>query len=140
MGLDLRRYIVGKKTTPHFFIYQTWDLSFLQDIDIDFALQFKELRQIGIYHEMAKDDAELATAEYWNHRYEESGAEEAYDWFRDWEQLGAWFKIHLSRPDARILHLGCGNSVSLLCLIYVYTRDSVTHVFIYCGEDATQCH
>ena len=89
---------------------------------------------------MAKDDAELATAEYWNHRYEESGAEEAYDWFRDWEQLGAWFKNHLSRPDVRILHLGCGNSVSLLCLIYVYTGDSVTHVFIYCGEGTKQCH
>lgn len=59
---------------------------------------------------MAKDDAELATSEYWNHRYEEIGAEEAYDWFRDWEQLGAWFKDHLSRPHAKILHLGCGNS------------------------------
>ena len=68
---------------------------------------------------MAKDDAELATAEYWNHRYEESGAEEAYDWFRDWEQLGAWFKDHLSRPHAKILHLGCGNSVSLPCPIYL---------------------
>lgn len=89
---------------------------------------------------MAIDDAELATAEYWNHRYEEIGVEEAYDWFRDWEQLGAWFKNHLSRPNANILHLGCGNSVSLPCLIWVSTRDDVTSVIVCCGEGAEQCH
>ncbi|KAI4134976.1 MAG: hypothetical protein LQ347_001061 [Umbilicaria vellea] len=59
---------------------------------------------------MAIDNAELASADYWNHRYEGIGVEEAYDWFRDWEQLGAWFKDHLSRPHAKVLHLGCGNS------------------------------
>ena len=62
---------------------------------------------------MAIDDAELASADYWNHRYGEIGAEEAYDWFRDGEQLGAWLKDHLSRPDAKVLHLGCGNSVGV---------------------------
>ena len=72
---------------------------------------------------MVKDDAELATTEYWNHRYEEIGVEEAYDWFRDWEQLEAWLKDHLSRPDAKILHLGCGNSVSLPWLIWVSSRN-----------------
>ena len=87
---------------------------------------------------MAIDDAELATAEYWNHRYEESGAEEAYDWFRDWEQLEAWFKDHLSLPHAEILHLGCGNSVSLPCAVWISTRNDVTSVIICCGEGLEQ--
>ena len=77
---------------------------------------------------MAIDNAELASADYWNHRYEEIGVEEAYDWFRDWEQLDAWFKDHLPRPHAKVLHLGCGNSVSLPCLIWVSTRNNVTSV------------
>ena len=89
---------------------------------------------------MAKDDTELATSEYWNHRYEESGAEEAYDWFRDWEQLEAWLKDHLLRPDAEILHLGCGNSVSLLWLICVSTRNNMASLIICCGEGTEQCH
>ncbi|CAF9908994.1 MAG: hypothetical protein ALECFALPRED_005189 [Alectoria fallacina] len=59
---------------------------------------------------MEKDSDELAFADYWNHRYVEKEGEDTYDWFRDWEQLGAWFKDHLSRPQANILHLGCGNS------------------------------
>ena len=89
---------------------------------------------------MPIDDAELATADYWNDRYEEIGAEEAYDWFRDWEQLGAWFKDHLSRPHANVLHLGCGNSVSSPCLIRVPTRYNLKSVVIYCGEVSEQCH
>lgn len=52
-------------------------------------------RQFGVYIIMPEDNAALASADYWNHKYEEIGVEEAYDWFRDWEQLGAWFKDHL---------------------------------------------
>ena len=78
------------------------------------------------------DDAELATTDYWNQRYQEVRVEEAYDWFRDWEQLGVWFKDHLTEPQARILHLGCGNSVSLLCLLQILTHHNVTPVIIYC--------
>ena len=89
---------------------------------------------------MPIDNAELATADYWNDRYEEIGAEEAYDWFRDWEQLEAWFKDHLSRPHANVLHLGCGNSVSSLCLIRVPTRNNLISVVISCGEVSEQCH
>lgn len=89
---------------------------------------------------MPIDNAELASADYWNYRYEEIGVEEAYDWFRDWEQLGAWFKDHLSRPHAKVLHLGCGNSVRLPCLIWVSTLNNVTSVIICCGEGTEQCH
>lgn len=64
---------------------------------------------------MAKDNVDLSFSDYWNHRYVEKEREgNTYDWFRDWEQLGAWFKDHLSRPQAKLLHLGCGNSVSLV--------------------------
>ena len=97
-------------------------------------------RQFGIYQKMPVDNAELASADYWNHRYEEIRVEEAYDWFRDWEQLGAWFKDHLPRPHAKVLHLGCGNSVSLPCLIWVSTRNNLTSVIICCGEGTEQCH
>ena len=38
---------------------------------------------------MTKDVSELAFVDYWNHRYiENEGRENAYDWFRDWDQLG----------------------------------------------------
>lgn len=105
-----------------------------EELDSDFSLSIP--RRCG----MAIDDAELASADYWNHRYEELGVEEAYDWFRDWEQLEAWFKDHLSRPQAKILHLGCGNSVSLSCLIWLSTCNNVTSVIICCGEGTEQCH
>ena len=62
---------------------------------------------------MGENAAELAFPDYWNRRYtEEEGKQDSYDWFRTWEHLEAWFKNHLSGSNARILHLGCGNSVS----------------------------
>ena len=87
--------------------------------------------------EMPIDNVELTSADYWNHRYEEIGVEEAYDWFRDWEQLGAWFKDHLSPPHAKVLHLGCGNSVSLACLIWLSARNNLISVII-CGGEGTE--
>ena len=117
------------------------DRIFLKVVENDFSLESKEeVGQFGVYLRMPIDNAELASADYWNHRYEEVGVEDAYDWFRDWEQLGAWFTDHLSQPHAKILHLGCGNSVSLPCLIWVLTRKNVTSVIICCGEGTGQCH
>ena len=74
---------------------------------------------------MGEDATELAFPEYWNRRYtEEEGKQDSYDWFRNWEHLEAWFKNHLSRSNARILHLGCGNSVSICTLHVSWTWQS----------------
>lgn len=77
-------------------------------------------------------DDELSHSTYWDQRYkgaiignetedpdntsDESRVKslETYDWFRTWEHLDLWIrKILLERfTQPRILHLGCGNSVS----------------------------
>lgn len=70
--------------------------------------------------EETKVDDELARSEYWNARYAKEGVEdkpdalETYDWFRSWEHLEDWFQSTLPSPSThpKILHLGCGNSVS----------------------------
>lgn len=59
------------------------------------------------------DCSKLAFPDYWNQKYseeEEEGKKDVYEWYRNWQQLEPWFRPHLSRPQARILHLGCGNS------------------------------
>lgn len=40
----------------------------------------------------------------------EKEGEDAYDWLRHWEQLGAWSKNLLSRPQAKVFCLRYGNS------------------------------
>jgi hypothetical protein len=75
---------------------------------------------------MTKDEEliELAHPEYWNERYTaeqkvgQDGIQPAldsYEWFRNFETLRSFFAKHLpaSSSNCHILHLGCGNSVSL---------------------------
>jgi len=70
---------------------------------------------------------ELAYPEYWNTRYGSqlhSGekcpdkALESYDWFRTFDKIHPFLLEYLPPASSgiRILHLGCGNSVSTLKL------------------------
>ncbi|KAK8233206.1 S-adenosyl-L-methionine-dependent methyltransferase [Phyllosticta capitalensis] len=54
----------------------------------------------------------LAYAEFWDERYSKAGEEPTHEWFRSFDALEPFFKKHLfTKPhDARILHLGSGDS------------------------------
>jgi hypothetical protein len=70
-----------------------------------------------------EDLEELAHPEYWDQRYasakkesKEDGASIAsFEWFRTFDNLRPFFEKHLPAACSAcsILHLGCGNSVSL---------------------------
>jgi hypothetical protein len=71
-----------------------------------------------------EDLIELSKPEFWDARYtsEQKVAQDgtqqvlnSYEWFRTFETLRPFFKKHLpaSATMCHILHLGCGNSVSL---------------------------
>lgn len=69
-------------------------------------------------HSSAMNESEveaLAYAEFWDERYSKAGEEPTHEWFRSFDALEPFFKKHLfTKPhDARILHLGSGDSVSL---------------------------
>lgn len=70
---------------------------------------------------------ELQYASYWDARYaappsdpdslarrEAADGQESYEWFRKFEHLKEFFERHLPAAEtkSKILHLGCGNSVS----------------------------
>lgn len=77
---------------------------------------------------MAKESLEeLQYASYWDARYaapssdpdslarrDAADGQESYEWFRKFEHLKVFFERHLPvvERQSRILHLGCGNSVS----------------------------
>ncbi len=77
---------------------------------------------------MVKDEElkELAHSEYWDQRYAlakretEDGSTTitSFEWFRTFENLRPFFERHLPAASSGcyILHLGCGNSVSLASL------------------------
>lgn len=64
----------------------------------------------------------LATPENWNTRYEKAETKDAsgdshvesFDWFRSFERIKPFLEKYLPAATAapRLLHLGCGNSVS----------------------------
>ena len=60
---------------------------------------------------------ELGFPGYWNKRYEDvsEGNEATHEWFRSFEKLRPLLKRHLPVPflGPRIIHLGCGDSVSV---------------------------
>ena len=66
---------------------------------------------------------ELAHASYWNKRYEAGDGEDgldtdgtgAYDWFKSFHSIRPFLEEHLPAVTLgpSILHLGCGNSVSV---------------------------
>ena len=59
---------------------------------------------------------ELAHAEYWDKRYtEKATTEDKYDWLRNFQAIKPFLAKHLPAEGstARIIQLGCGNSVSL---------------------------
>jgi hypothetical protein len=60
---------------------------------------------------------ELAHPEYWNNRYQKSTQGSTFEWFKSFENIKPLLSSHLPKPSEdgispRILHLGCGNSVS----------------------------
>lgn len=61
---------------------------------------------------MKKAEVErLALPEYWDEKYAAEGSDKSFDWFRDFQSLRPFFEKHMPKRDARIIHLGCGNSV-----------------------------
>lgn len=61
---------------------------------------------------MKKAEVErLAQPDYWDEKYTAEGATKSFDWFRDFQSLKPFFAKHMPDKAARILHLGCGNSV-----------------------------
>lgn len=61
---------------------------------------------------MSKVEQErLALSEYWDEKYTAEGSDKPFDWFRDFHSLNRFLEKHLSDRDARLIHLGCGNSV-----------------------------
>lgn len=72
---------------------------------------------------MPKDSLEqLAHASYWDRRYRTNDGGDAldtdgtgaYDWFKSFQAIRPFLERHLPGVDSapKILHLGCGNSVS----------------------------
>lgn len=63
-----------------------------------------------------KSIKELGFPEYWNRRYENASKCEnaTHEWFRSFEKLRPFLEKELPDPKLgpRILHLGCGDSVS----------------------------
>lgn len=62
---------------------------------------------------------ELSKAEYWEQRYKteeslEDGKPDEYEWFKTYTSLKPFLTKHMTEPQSnpRILHLGCGTSVS----------------------------
>ncbi|KAI9502199.1 hypothetical protein GGI26_003875 [Coemansia sp. RSA 1358] len=53
---------------------------------------------------------QYGTKEYWQQRYMQE-AEECFDWFKTYKDLEALFEKHIGSKGARILMLGCGNSM-----------------------------
>jgi EEF1A lysine methyltransferase 4 len=67
---------------------------------------------------MVKDsNEELAHPEYWDQRYSAGDDDaKAYDWLRRFDTIKPFMMEHLPAPgaNAKVLHLGSGNSVSLV--------------------------
>ena len=66
----------------------------------------------------AKTLEELAFPKYWDDRYSKPDAEESFEWFKSFDKLKGFLETWLPKPEEDgmwplILHLGCGNSVSL---------------------------
>lgn len=71
----------------------------------------------------AKTLEELAFAKYWDERYAKPDAEESFEWFKSYVNLKGFLKKWLPKVEAqneqpKILHLGCGNSVSFVVLVH----------------------
>jgi hypothetical protein len=65
----------------------------------------------------AKSLEELSTPAYWDNRYRDNSNGPIYEWFKPFTSLEPLLLEHLPKPSddgqaPRILHLGCGNSVS----------------------------
>ncbi|KAI8321272.1 S-adenosyl-L-methionine-dependent methyltransferase [Martensiomyces pterosporus] len=58
---------------------------------------------------LPESNAEYGTKEYWQKRYEQE-PDEAFDWFKTYEDLKPLFGRHIPDKESRILMLGCGNS------------------------------
>ena len=76
----------------------------------------------------AKTLEELAFAKYWDERYAKPDAEESFEWFKSYENLKGFLEKWLPKVQEigeekgerpKILHLGCGNSVSFVALVHV---------------------
>lgn len=67
----------------------------------------------------AKTLEELAFPTYWNERYSKPDAEQTFEWFKSYDKLKPFMTKWLPSPSQdgmspRVLHAGCGNSVSVL--------------------------
>lgn len=78
---------------------------------------------------------ELSRKEYWDERYiNESNLnqpdEANYEWFKTFEQLRPFLQNHLPSPSSepRILHCGCGTSVSLSTHSSEILRTNLTSI------------
>lgn len=89
----------------------------------------------------AKTLEELAFAKYWDDRYAKPDAEESFEWFKSYENLkgflGKWLpkvsEIEEGKVEQpKILHLGCGNSVSFVLFLCVLLLGPST-VQTHCG-------
>jgi hypothetical protein len=71
---------------------------------------------IAVVKDMEED---LSHASFWDQRYANSGGDApTHEWFKSFESLKPFFYNHLierrrSDYNPRILHLGCGDSVSI---------------------------
>lgn len=59
-------------------------------------------------------NADYGTQQYWEKRYKDENGEVAFDWFLRPEQCLPLLRDLIPNKNARILMLGCGNSVSLM--------------------------
>lgn len=66
---------------------------------------------------MPKEDlSELAHPQYWDERYKKPEEQDKYDWLRDFKAVKLFLLKHLPSENkalTKILHVGCGNSVSI---------------------------
>lgn len=63
---------------------------------------------------MSKAEQErLALSEYWDEKYTAEGSDKPFDWFRDFHSLNPFLEKHMPDKGARLIHLGCGNSVGI---------------------------
>lgn len=61
---------------------------------------------------MSKAEQErLALPEYWDDKYTAEGSDKPFDWFRNFHSLNSFLEKQIPDKDARLIHLGCGNSV-----------------------------
>src|SRR5579871_3993577 len=87
----------------------------------------------------AKDLDALRTKEYWEKRYTDEPLEHDFDWFRNYDELAPWFD-GLLRPCARILMLGCGNSVPSPNSTRGYRTNIERRYLLVCMREDTEIY